>query len=114
MNDLKQINQILQNHARRILTLEKGLARKTLNKAIKDFGVASTDYSGPTGGVRYLISMEFFKEKRDLASVREQLSREDYHYSRQAIHEALKVLSKSTGPLVALKEGKRKSYVERK
>jgi hypothetical protein len=72
------------------------------------------NYAGPTGGTRLILKEGFFKEKRGLADVRTQLSQNGYHYSRQAVHEALKVLSKSTGPLVALKEGKNKLYVERK
>lgn len=71
-------------------------------------------YSGPTGGVRFLIDKEFFKDKQELATIKLKLSEEGYHYSRQAVHEALKTLSKQGGPLVSLKEGKRKTYVVRK
>jgi len=114
MNDLKEISKILQNHEKRIFTLEGSSAMKASGKVTKISNTERVDYSGPTGGTKYLISKGFFKEKRDLASVREQLSQDGYHYSRQAAHEALKILSKSAGPLVALKEGKRKTYVERK
>jgi hypothetical protein len=110
----KEISRLLTqiaDHERRIALLE-GKAPTKASKKTAAF--VSGDYSGPTGGVRYLISRAFLKEKRDLAAMREQLASEGYHYSRQAIHEALKTLSKASGPLVSLKEGARKIYVERK
>jgi hypothetical protein len=109
----KQITDILSrlaDHERRISLLE-GRATSVPSKKPAE---TKTDYSGPTGGVKYLISQGFMREKRDLAAVRGQLSQEGYHYSRQAVHEALKALSKPSCPLVGLKDGKRKTYVERK
>ncbi|MCR4314050.1 MAG: hypothetical protein NUV84_02270 [Candidatus Uhrbacteria bacterium] len=109
--EITRILAQLTDHERRIALLE-GAATSMAPK--KSASPAKTDYFGATGGVRYLISQGFFKEKRDLSTVREQLGKEDYHYSRQAAHEALKTLSKPACPLVNLKEGKRKTYVERK
>jgi hypothetical protein len=71
------------------------------------------DYSGPTGGVRFLISKGFFKKKAALGEIRAALVEHDYHYSSQAVHEALKRLSGKGGPLVVLMEGE-KRYVNRK
>lgn len=71
-------------------------------------------YTGPTGGARKLYDVGFFKEKRSLSNVRKELGNNGYYYSRQAVHEALKTLSGKNGPLVSLKEGKNKLYVERK
>jgi len=71
-------------------------------------------FAGATGGVRLLLSKGYFKNKRDLPGVRKELSSNGYHYSSQAVHKALKSLSKVTGPLIALKEGGRYYYVERK
>ena len=110
---IKSILEQLVDHGRRISMLEGGSVTKA-GQMTGQPKVKTDDYSGPTGGVRYLVSDEFFKEKRDLATVRERLAREKYHYSRQAVHEALKALSKLSGPLVALKEGRHKTYVERK
>lgn len=110
----KEIDKILArlaDHERRIVLVE-GRTLPAISK--KPSVSAAMDYSGPTGGVKYLISQGFLKEKRDLAAMRQQLTDEGYHYSRQAIHEALKTLSKPSGPLVSLKEGARKIYVERK
>lgn len=72
------------------------------------------NFSGPTGGVRFLISRGFLKKKHALREVRAALGDHDYHYSKQAVHEALNRLSGKHGPLVALKEGSKKFYVERK
>lgn len=112
-DEIKSILEQIANHERRISSLEGDSIAKTIQTR-RRLGVKEDNYSGPTGGVRYLISKRFFKEKRDLASVREQLSQEGYHYSRQAVHEALKTLSRPAGPLVTLKEGRNKTYVERK
>lgn len=109
-HEITKILAQLADHERRIVLLE-GVDKVSVPKKAT---TAKTDYSGATGGVRYLISQGFFKQKRDLSTVREQLSKEDYHYSSQAVHEALKTLSKQSGPLVSLKDGKLKTYVERK
>ena len=106
------IKKIIKDHERRILILE---GKPKTPQEIKHKDAKNEKYSGATGGIRYLISKKFFKEKHDLSTIRGKLSQEGYHYSRQAVHEALKTLSKTSGPLVALKEGKRKTYyVDRK
>lgn len=91
------------------LDIETPKVAKKLNSIVVD------NYSGPTGGVKFLVKeKKFFKTQKNLAAVRMELSNNDYHYSRQAIHESLKTLSKPSGPLVSLKQGKNKVYVERK
>jgi hypothetical protein len=72
------------------------------------------DFSGPTGGVRLLLSKEYFRAKRSLGDVRDALARNDYHYRAAPIQTALNRLSKRTGPLAASKEGGKKLYVKRK
>lgn len=96
----------------RLERLEKVIFGKPRSKHFKK--ITQKDFSGATGGIRFLISKGFFKKKRDLTEARKELADNDYHYSRQAIHEALKLCSKSKGSLVTLKEGGRKLYVERK
>lgn len=75
---------------------------------------AKKTYAGPRGGVRLLINQDFFITKRRLGEVREQLVDNGYHYARQSVHEALTALAKPNGPLVALKDGAGKAYVNRK
>lgn len=71
------------------------------------------DYAGPRGGILLLLQEGVFKSGKELKAVRQALAERGYHYSRQAVHNALDALSKAGGPLVVLKEKKRK-YVERK
>lgn len=71
-------------------------------------------YSGATGGVRLLISQGYFDSKKDLTTVRKGLGEQGYHYSSQAIHEALKTVSKTGGPLVMIKETNTRLYANRK
>ena len=106
------------------LTVEQRLAKledavfgrtgKAKAVAKSKVGGKASGFSGATGGVRYLISQGSFKKKHALAEVRTALSDNGYHYSRQAIHEALNNLALKGGPLVSLQEGGRRVYVERK
>lgn len=72
------------------------------------------DFSGPTGGLRFLVSRDFFKTKKNFSDVRVELEKHGYHYSPQAVDVGLRRLSKLKGPLVALKQGGKKFYGERK
>lgn len=74
----------------------------------------SESYSGATGGARFLISKGYFKEKRKLGDIRDALTKNGYHWSRQTVYMALKGLSSRRGPLVMLKEGGRNLFVRRK
>lgn len=87
----------------------KGQAQEKIAKTL-----AGKGETGATGGIRFLLRDGFFKEKRDLGQTRKGLGEHGYFYSRQAVHAALSGLSKVRGPLVALKEGRGKVYVERK
>jgi hypothetical protein len=103
----KAIREILARLAR----LEAAVFGKKERKASSE---QKENFSGPTGGVRLLISKNFFRSKRNLGEVRTELTKHEYHYSAQAVHEALKRLSGKDGSLVALMEGKTKLYVKRK
>ena len=96
---------------RRLKRLEDavfGASKKSSRKPLQ------ADYSGPTGGVRFLISKGTFKNKLSLGDVRAALEKNDYHYSAQAVHIALNRLAGKGGPLVVLKENGKKLYVKRK
>ena len=82
-------------------------------KAVKKVETAPS-FRGATGGVRLLISKNFFAGKRTLAEVRDALEENGYHYSRQAVQMALSGLSARKGPLVPLEKGGRKVYATRK
>lgn len=103
------------------LTIEQRLAR--LEKAVfgQKKGKSSTrpalgkNFEGPTGGVRLLISQNFFKTERSLADVRAALKKNGYHgYVDAVIQTTLNRQSKRTGPLTSFKEAGKKLYVNRK
>ena len=71
-------------------------------------------FTGPTGGVRLLISKGFFKTKRHLGDVRKMLADNEYHYGAAQIQTALNRLSTRKGPLAASTERGKKAYVNRK
>jgi len=77
-------------------------------------GKEPESFSGATGGVRFLITKDFFKEKRKLGDVFNDLTKNGYHWSRQAVDMALKALSSRSGPLILLKEGGHNVFVRRK
>ena len=103
---------------KRLAQIEERLARleeATFGKKVMRVGGATdTDFSGATGGVRFLITKQFFNEQKTLAEVRGALSKNGYHYSTQAVQMAASRLSKRNRPLAALIEEGRKVYVKRK
>jgi hypothetical protein len=105
----KEIINILKR-IEKLETAVFGSATKVKKLAAKD----KSGYEGPTGGIRLLIDKGFFDAKRTLADVRARLAENGYHYSIQAAQTGLNRLSKTGGPIVALKEGGKKAYVKRK
>jgi hypothetical protein len=71
-------------------------------------------FTGPSGGVRLLISKNFFNTKRILGDVKKALAKVDYHYGSAQIQTAPNRLSTRKGPLASSTEGGKKSYVKRK
>jgi len=107
---MKNASLTIEQRIARLEDAVFGRKRKTRSGAAPK----PSDFSGATGGVRLLISKAFFKKKKALAEIRAALAEHGYHYSAQAVHEALKRLTTKGGPLVSLQEGGRKIYVERK
>lgn len=113
---VQQLRKIIEDHEERILRLENS-ANVTKSIVAKKGSIKSqeeSDFVGPTGGVKFLISKGFFNQRRIFAEVKKELQSNNYNHSRQSINAALGVLSKRNGPLVTLKEGKRKEYADRK
>lgn len=101
---------ILKQIIDRIERLEKTVfgGEKKIKRRVRE------NFTGPTGGVRLLVSEGFFKTKRRLSEARSALAKKDYHYSAAAIQTALNRLSTRAGPLAAFKEGGKKLYVKRR
>jgi hypothetical protein len=112
MND-----KTLSTIERRLARLEKavfGQRGKTKDNRKSTASAKTSDFSGATGGVHFLVSRGFFKQKRTLAAARTALSDHEYHYSAPAVQMALNRQSGRKGPLAAFKEGGKKLYVKRK
>lgn len=107
-------DETTKNILERLDALERVVFKKeqTPDKVTK--AIAGKGETGATGGIRFLIRDGFFAGKKDLGEVRKGLGNQGYFYSRQTVHDALSRLSKPKGPLVTLKEGRGKVYVERK
>ena len=112
----EKLKKILEDHEKRILRLEKTInkPRTEVTKEKVEKNQKQNYYSAPTGGVRFLVSNGFFKQRRIFTEVKKELQSNNYNHSRQSINRTLNSLSKHDGPLVALKEGKLKEYADRK
>ena len=105
-------SKAIQEIMARLTRLEKAVFRKKEKHAAtlqRDEG-----FTGPSGGVRLLISKKFFKTKKILRDVRKALGENDYYYGAAQVQTALNRLSKRSGPLAAPMEGGKKAYVKRK
>ena len=99
---------------KRVSVIEKSL-RSGVSPLQKRSPHSAGDFSGPSGGVKFLVSQHYFKKaKRSLSDVVAELDDRGYTYSVQAYHEALKRASERNGPLVKIKVGNRFVYGERK
>jgi len=107
----------LDDLLRRVEVLERavlGTATAKVKKPKARAPVSTANFDGATGGVRFLISKNFFSARRVFSEIEKGLQDDSYHYSKQAIQMALTRLSAKGGPLVALKDKGKKVYVKRK
>jgi hypothetical protein len=110
-------NKILKKIDERLSRLEEAIfARgpKSRSKLDQSGHSKPSHFKGATGGVRLLISKNFFGQKKPLAGVRAALAENGYHYSLQAVDVALRRQASRTGPLTVLKEHGKNFYVNRK
>jgi hypothetical protein len=108
MNE-KNIKQILD----RLERLESAVFGNK-NQRIKLLKKGARGFKGVTGGIRLLISRGFFTKKRIFKEIKEELTKNGYYSSLQAIQTALNKLSGPKGPLVKIKERDKNYYAERK
>ena len=71
-------------------------------------------FTGATGGLRLLVSNGFFDQRRRFSEIEKELNKQGYHYSKQAVQTPLNRMSRTSGPLVGLKEQGHKVYAKRK
>jgi hypothetical protein len=101
---VKKMEDRLTRLEKAVFGRKRGQVRETTAKG----------FAGLKGGLHLLISRGFFKTKKALAATRQELEKQEYHYSAAAIQTTLNRLSTRTGPLAAFKEGGKKVYVRRK
>ena len=110
MNKEKSLKEILV----RLEYLEKEVFGNGKQK--KDVPKSKIEnFRGISGGIRLLISNNFFdNKKRTFTEIKDSLNEKGYYSSRQAIQVSLDRLSTSKGPLIKIKEKKKNYYAERK
>ncbi len=96
---------------KRILKLEAAVFRKKTGAVEQQ---QTKDFSGASGGLRFLITKKFFGTPKTLAEIRAGLEDQGYHYSIQAAQTALNRFSRTGNQLVTFKKGGKKVYAKRK
>jgi hypothetical protein len=99
---------------RRVEALERAVLGGGTPKSKTTARPNAGNFDGATGGVRFIFSKGFFDSRQVFAAVQKELQDNGYHYSKQAVQNALTRLSLKGGPLVALKDKGKKIYVKRK
>jgi hypothetical protein len=90
------------------------LERAVFGGKTKPSKSTKADFKGATGGLRLLLSVGFFDQRRRFSEIEKEMNSRSYHYSKQAIQTPLNRLSLQSGPLVGLKEKGHKVYAKRK
>jgi len=104
------ISKILENHEKRILALEGGSNKNQVDKILPD-----QEFSGMMGGIRFLISENFFTTPRSLKEITEKLKENGYHYDRSVVQKTVAgYFMKRDKILTRFKEGKHWKYVIKK
>jgi len=81
----EEIKRILENHEKRIRTLEEAILPKGKTKEI------TKNYKGLAGGIRFLIDNGFLNEPKTANEVRDELKKEGYHHSIASVSKMLSV-----------------------
>ena len=76
--------------------------------------VKQDEFSGPKGGILFLVSKGFLNKRKTAPEVKSELEKNDYDYRIQVVQTALNRLTKNKGPLTTLSINGKKVYVKRK
>lgn len=109
MND-KELKLIVE----RIAKLEEAIFGSTKKTPLRKPISVDKRFTGISGGIRFLVTRDFFNNKRSLSDIRDELGKYGYYSSIQAVQTALNRFSRPGGILVAFKEGGKKVYAKRK
>ncbi len=103
-----EIKRILDDHEKRINTLEGKPLKQNSQKS-------SEDYKGLAGGIRFLINNKFLNEPKTANEIMAELRREGYHHSLAPISKMLSVdFTKNKKILNRIREKNGWKYVLRK
>lgn len=73
------------------------------------------DFSGPKGGVLFLLTKGFLNKRKTASEVHAELQKNDYHYQLKVVRTALDRMSKGrNGLLTSLLHSGKKVYAKRK
>lgn len=106
-------SELLQAIIARIKKLEAAVfGDKRRNRPMRPS--VKNSFAGPTGGVRLLLDEGFFKQKRSVDEVHQNLEKKSYLYNKDVVRNSLNRMSSTDGPLVAIKRNGGKLYAVRK
>src|SRR2546425_1364127 len=92
--DDSRILKILENIERRLSKIEQTLSEESPEKSpilkSKSMSMKPKSYEGVIGGIQLLIDNNFFSKPRAMREVFDELKREGYFYSLQAVDTALR------------------------
>jgi hypothetical protein len=112
---IKSILDRLQKLEHEVSIIRRGPASASDEKVIQNsLPATAASFEGVTGGIRFLLSKDFFKGSKSLSDIKAEMERHDYHSSLQAVQMGLNRLSKPSGPLITFKENNKKLYAKRK
>lgn len=100
-----------KNTLARLNRLEKAVFRSDKRKIS---AVKQEKFSGPKGGILFLVSKGFLNKRKTASEVKDELEKNDYNYRIQVVQTALNRLTKNKGPLTTLTVSGKKAYVKRK
>lgn len=96
----------------RLSRLEKSVFGPGKKKAVKQ---GSTNFSGPKGGILFLVSKGFLNKRKTALEVHTELQKNDYHYQLTVVRTALDRMSRGrTGLLTSFTNNGKKVYAKRK
>lgn len=111
------MNEDIKNEFEKIWKEIEGIKEKigTGNTSNIKTKKKSSNYSGLTGGIRFLIDNNFYNTPKSVKEIFNELKREGYHYSYESVDKLLRVdFHKNNKILNRFKEDKVWKYAIRK
>ncbi len=97
-----------------IITRLEKLEKAVFGNGKQKETIKEKNFIGISGGLRFLVSKNFFNSKKSLTETKAELIKNNYFSSLQAVQTALNRLSGSGKMLITFREGGKKFYAKRK